>query len=552
MHRFLLFAFFIITINSYSQKEFDHWFFGHDAGIDFNQSPPLSVTNGALYTSDQSSTISDSAGNLLMYSDGIFVWNKNNVQMPNGYGLMGSSVTYGHASIIGRKPGIYNLFYIFSIDGFAGSGGLQYSIVDMNLQGGNGDVISKNHQLVQPVCEELAGIIHQNGQDIWIITHQWNTDAFYAYLLTSTGVNNPVITHIGPVHQGGSNGYYNCQGQLAASPDGSRIACAIYDMGLYEIYDFDNSTGVVSNQIELTGYAPAWGMQFSPDRTKLYGTRWTGSEIYQFDLTAGSASAIANSVVIVGTATSPDSYYKAGFLQLAPDKKIYVAKMNSDYLGVINNPNASGTSCNFVDNGKYLAGKISQAGLPLYIITYSPDYMPEFTFQNTCTSDTFSFVSVNTSNADSVKWNFNDPSSGFNNTSLSLYPHHVFTMPGTYNVSLTSYHSSHADSVIHEVTVYANSLNADISVPNVFTPNGDGINELFEINCSEVSDFKIKIYNRWGNQLFNNEGCTAYWDGKYKENLCSAGVYFWIIEYATTCNNKRITQYKTGIVHLLR
>jgi len=680
MQRLLLIAFLFISLNSFSQKEFNHWFFGHNAGIDFNQTPAVAQTGGAIFCSDQTSSISDSAGNLLMYSDGINVWNRNHVQMPNGNNLMGSSSSYSHVSIITRKPGSYHLFYIFSVDAIAGSGGIQYSIVDMSLQGGNGDVTSKNNLLTQPVCEKLCALKHSNGQDVWIITHQWNTDAFYAYLLTSAGVNAPVITHIGPVHQGGSQPNYNSAGQLAASPDGSKIACAIYDMGLYEIFDFNNATGLVSNQIDISGYTPAWGMQFSPDGTKLYGTCWTFTQIYQFDITSGNATTIANSVIVVGNATSPDPNYHAGFLQLGPDKKLYVAKMNSNYVGVVNSPDLSGTACNFVDNGLYLAGKICHAGLPNYIITYFN--IPDFTFQNICAGQVVSFQSSNTADADSVRWNFNDPLS-VSNTSSLLNPVHSFNFPGTYNITMISYNSPNIDTVHHNLIVYPlpvvnlgndtslcpggsllldagnpgctylwstgatsqtitvssagmysvtvdngncqatdniqvtfvpqidlggdvylcnqsgvtlsafipnstylwsdGSTNSSIAIseaglywvtvvsrncvlsdtirvnggdfslyiPNAFTPDKDGLNDVFKPVGIGVTKYHLMIFTRWGDKIFDSTNMNDGWDGTYKGNLCQLSVYVWVLEYESPCSDvKNLRKY--GTVMLLK
>lgn len=441
---------FIISFSGYSQKEFYNWYFGQNAGLSFHTNPPTALTNGAINTTDQTSVISDAQGNLIMYSDGMRVMNKNHTQMPNGNALI---TNFSHSSLIIKQPGNSNFYYIFTLTYFGYPAGLQYAIADISLDGGLGAVVSKNNTLIAPVCEKLTAVHHANGQDIWIITHKWQTNEFYAFLLSPSGISAPIITSIGPIHSGGSMSGYNAQGQLAASPDGSKIALATYEMGFFGVYNFNRSNGIVSNEIQIPGYLGSWGVQFSPDGTKLYATRWTFSQIYQFDLTAGTATDIANSAVVVGTATSPTPGYTAGFLQLGPDNKIYVAKMGSNYVGVINSPDASGVACNFVDNAIHLSGKICQSGLPNYIATTAPPPI-DFSFLPFCYGDSVQITSTNLNNANSYIWNFGDPASGTANTSLEVHPSHLYSSTGNYTVSLITTNGAIIDTIQHTITIY--------------------------------------------------------------------------------------------------
>ena len=100
---FLFSLSFILFSNiSYSQKEENIWYFGNRAGLDFNSGSPVALTDGVLFTNEGCSVISDNTGNLLFYTDGTRVWNKNHRQMPNGLELMGnfssnqSAVTVSH------------------------------------------------------------------------------------------------------------------------------------------------------------------------------------------------------------------------------------------------------------------------------------------------------------------------------------------------------------------------------------------------------------------------------------------------------------------------
>jgi len=96
----------------------------------------------------------------------------------------------------------------------------------------------------------------------------------------------------------------------------------------------------------------------------LYFSQWTYDKVYQYDLASYKLTDIQNSKTVIGTCTGPDPSYKSGYMMLAPDKKIYIGKYLSKYLSVIKDPDASGTNCNFVDDGLDLSPGISMVGLP--------------------------------------------------------------------------------------------------------------------------------------------------------------------------------------------
>jgi gliding motility-associated-like protein len=355
-----------------SGKEQNVWYFGANAGLDFNSGEPTVLSNGQLYNAESCASITNADGQLLMYTNGLTLWNANHQVMPNGSGLLGDpSSTQG--AVIVPMPLNNNKYYIFTIDELAGYDGLRYSIVDMSLNGGLGDIqaADKNVLLQTNVTEKLTAVRHCNNKDIWIVSHDWENNTFRSYLITEAGIQTPVLTNIGVIHTGGSNPYYNTVGCMKISPDGKRIALAIRDMNLCQVLDFDNNTGTLSNVISLSSpnYAVIYGIEFSSDNSKLYVTSATNRKIYQFNLLAGNETAINASSTVIGQTASN---YVFG-LQRAPNGKIYVARTNgqwtgSYYLGVINQPNLLGTSCNYVDDGIYLGGQMSLLGLPNFMI----------------------------------------------------------------------------------------------------------------------------------------------------------------------------------------
>ena len=231
-----------------AQNEMNNWFFAQNLGLNFSTGQPVQVSGGQISRMEGGSAISDENGNLLFYTDGILVWNKQHAVMPNGNGLMGGYSSSTQSSLIVPKPGDSQHFYIFTADEEGGPNGFRYSAVDITLNGGLGDVTVKNILLHSPVSEKIAATKHCNGKDIWVVTHAYGSDAFYAYLVTASGVNTtPVISHTGnfiPVT------YATMAGQLKISRDGTKIAAANGEIGV-DLLDFNNQTGVISNPLYL-------------------------------------------------------------------------------------------------------------------------------------------------------------------------------------------------------------------------------------------------------------------------------------------------------------
>jgi hypothetical protein len=251
MKSIILLFFILFNFLCFSQLETQNWYFGLNAGISFATKPPTSLTNGQLNTNEGCATFSDAKGNLLFYTDGMFVYNRFHQQMPNGFGLLGNPSS-AQSGIIVPKPGSKDLFYVFTVDAEGGPLGFRVSEVDISLDNGFGDVVSgtKNKLLFAPSVEKVAAVKHSNGFYYWVIAHGLNDNSYYAYLIDCNGINPPVISKTGQVE--GNPGW----GCMAVSSDGKKIATAMCYSG-FELLDFDNSTGVISNPILL--HRPASG-----------------------------------------------------------------------------------------------------------------------------------------------------------------------------------------------------------------------------------------------------------------------------------------------------
>ena len=438
-----------------AQKEANIWYFGEKAGLDFTSGNPVPLTDGQMDTWEGCSTISTPNGNLLLYTDGETVWNRDHNVMPNGTGLMGS-FSSSQSAIIVPYPGTIDKLFIFTVDQFAstppgGANGIRYSLVDFGLDGGLGDIVpsEKNIEILAPVCEKVTAVNHSNGLDIWVVVNKFGTDSFYAYLVSTTGISNtPVISSAGDVVTDVSS-----QGYMKISPDGTKLARANGTGNSIEIFDFDASTGIVSNVLKGKGFGlrKMYGVEFSPDSKKLYVNSWyssaSGGGLYQYDLEAGD---IIGSRVFLSNL--PD-----GALQLAPDGKIYVMKRGLSSLAVINDPNDKAPACNFQLNGINLSGRINHMGLPPFIQSFF-NLDLDFSFMQTCFGDSTQFSLISSITPDSVLWNFGDPASGVNNTSKLTDPKHQFSSSGLYTVQLKMWTLTAVDNIEYEVEIFNNPV----------------------------------------------------------------------------------------------
>ena len=361
----LLFFLLLYTTLAHSQKEANIWYFGRNAGIDFSSGNPVALTNGQLNTFEGASSISDKNGNLLFYSDGATVWTKNHIIMPNGTGLLGNSSSSQSALIV-PNPTNSNLYYLFTVDAQeSNTNGVNYSIINMSLNGGNGDITIKNTPLVNSATEKITAVVGKTCDSFWVVTA--DTQQFYTYEVTSAGVNNTPITS----NMNVTLGALSSRGYLKISPDGTKLAMAAAESGSY-IYDFNANNGTITNERKLDlGVNYGYGIEFSISGNKLYvatGIASNGGQanLYQFDVTNPDINSINNS------RGSPFFTYSGsrGALQIGPNGKIYHAVNKQHYLGVINSPESNQNAINYIHNGVNLNGREASQGLPPFIQSY--------------------------------------------------------------------------------------------------------------------------------------------------------------------------------------
>ena len=407
---------------SNAQKEASNWYFGDKAGISFNidADTVTAVSDGQLSTEEGCTSISDTNGNLLFYTDGRTAYNANHNVMPNGNGLKGDASSTQSAIII-PKPNDPNIYYIFTVDSDSIDGsdfGFNFYEVNMTLDGGLGDIVAGSEtQLINNTSEKLSAVLKDcDSGDIWVITFANSSgfsntnNTFFAYQVTDAGVNTTPVTSPAGISTSEARGY------LKFSPDGTKLVSANVGSGLI-LYDFDKDTGVVSlNQaITINFNSPSgspqqsYGVEFSPNNNLLYVTTFFSSGgnindpasqyggLLQYNLTAGNPVDVNNSQVILDQRQT----YRGG-LQLGPDGRLYRAMSDTysdgnPFLSVVNNPNQAGIGCDYQHNAIALTND-SRQGLPPFITSFFSENIDiiqngaNTTNLPLCTGDTYTLM----------------------------------------------------------------------------------------------------------------------------------------------------------------
>jgi hypothetical protein len=332
---------------------------------DFN----ISKVGGILKTLEGCAKITDQDGKLLFYTDGVNVYNKEHRQMPNGYRLMGNK-SASHSGVVVPLPGSGSKYYIFTANRDKLMG-VRYSIVDMEADGGLGDVVMKNMALRVPATEKVTSFSHNNGIDFWIVTHDWNNNSFFLYLLTSDGIlPDPVISNIGSVHRGAEQ---NKIGFFRFSPDFKKLVSTIQGKGVLEVYDVDNKTGFVYNPIlfESDLYNTEFDVEFSQNSSMLYITEKNSpAKVMQYDLRSGQREQVLKSGTLIYKSPNKDIF---GSLEKSEDGKIYLTNYSDNFIGVVEQPDSQGIACGYRDYDESLdLNYASPEYLPLTFKRYIP------------------------------------------------------------------------------------------------------------------------------------------------------------------------------------
>lgn len=404
--RLISIVFFLLLASNCWAQQANIWYFGYNAGLNFNITPPIALLDGALVAREGCASISDNNGQILFYTDGATVYNRIHQPMPNGTGLLGAPSS-AQAAIIVPQPGSENIYYIFTSDEGEndGANGYNYSIVDMSLDNGLGDITEKNHLLYAPSTEGLTALRNANGLDVWVVTKVQGTNEWRVYKIDCNGVQAMPVSSFAGIT---ATGYVNSTVfRLKTSPDGKKLVIARAGLSEWELFDIDNSTGIISNPVSMHQNVP-FGVEFSPDSKLVY---ISSNQIIQYDVTTSDYNTINNSATTVYTLLN-SANTSVGSMQLGPDNKIYCSTGGTTQLGVINSPNTSGLACDYNHTQVDLKGRIGN-GLPAIFPGLLTNKTADFNFviNSDCAKVDFTASSAISGNL-TFNWDFGDGQTG--------------------------------------------------------------------------------------------------------------------------------------------
>ncbi len=334
-----------LSLAATGQKQNNNWCFGSKAAFDFNSGAPVAFTS-AINGIESCATVSDrNSGALLFYSDGVRIWNRSHTIMPNGNGIGNDFLSSSlQGTLIVPFTDDSNKYYVFALEHeSAAEGALFYSVVDMRLDGGMGDVSStqKKIKLGKGFVEGMQAVPSCDGH--WLILSSRTSNEFLSYRISATGIDtNAVVSQMSFPY------ITSAWGALKMSPNREKILYATYtsrqfggqNFAIAAIYDFDERTGTLSNGQHLlppSANASYYSAEFSADGSKAYITDLRVG-IYQFDLSLPTQADI--------TASKKTVYQNipgriASLLQMGPDKNIYAAISGMNHVDRISNTNTT-------------------------------------------------------------------------------------------------------------------------------------------------------------------------------------------------------------------
>lgn len=442
---------------TFGQNQTRNWYFGDKAAIEFSPEV-ISKTDSQMNALIGTSSISDINGDLLFYTDGKTVWNKNHEVMENGENLVGQ-LEGTQSVIIIPKPNDPKKYYIFYTRNTAGNisieaRGLYYSLVSFenNPLGEVRSFKRVNRINTRVTANKLTAIHNEDGTAVWLITTIFdsttNSYEFNAYKIDENFDDDipPNYTIIKSPISDLFNEDVNF-GQVKASISGNKVALAAGEKdGWLSVYDFNRTTGKLTNEakIKLVVGFGFWevpiGLEFSPNEKYLYYTYLiTGEDseisqsasfgLNQLDLTTIN-DPFNNPLGPEKISLASPGVLRYGGVQIGNDRKIYVSTyapgIPTPFLSVINKPNSEGLSSNYVSQALNLASGSSKQGLPNFIQTL---FASQIISENVCFGDAFMFSAESYLNINSILWDFGD-----GNTSRDLTPTHTYASAGDYIV----------------------------------------------------------------------------------------------------------------------
>jgi gliding motility-associated-like protein len=427
-----------MSVFCFSQNETNNWAFGVNAGLDFSNGDVTVLNDRSMVTPAGCASISDDDGNLLFYTNGQTVWNKNHQIMLNGEGLSGE-IDGIQSPLIVPKPNDTSTYYIFYTRQAVVTSpvyylpGIYYTEVKFDEPNPFGYItVNKDVRIAEiEATNRIVAIHHPQSDTIRVICITKPDPVFGAIIpdgefifrifnVTPTGVNLTPVKR--PIDRSITR-----LGAMKITPDGSYLAFA--DSASQKVYFYSYNNETISFEPYYTlptipafgVFLNPYGIEFSQDSRMFYYTG--GNYVVQFQYRN------------IGGADPADYYLmpieNPGSIQLARNGKIYIAQGDlSDpigHLSVINKPEKIGEECLFIADAIEFEDAASTKGLPMFVASYLRSRI--IPSKDDCVDVAFSFELDAYRQILSVDWDFGD-----GGTSTDFNPTHLFSTPGIHKV----------------------------------------------------------------------------------------------------------------------
>lgn len=434
-------VFLLLPIIAIAQNETNNWYFGDHAGLNFNYGQFSQLNNSNMSTPAGCSSFSNSSGEILFYTNGNMVWNRNHEVMVNGTDLNAETLN-NQATLIVPDTVKPDIFYILTTKTSDPNPGIYYSKVEISQEYPLGIVLTRNVRITYNSTERLTAIHSPETNSIKVVGLGYTDTAegsilnrFYIINVgenINTPATSPTLINEVVVEQT----FYANSGIMKFSPNGEFIAIGDDGdgySGLY-IYTFDTQNNTVSyfktiNAGYLFTPIPVYGIEFSADSQFIYFSGNYNDIGYLHKFLLPSTDDLTQKIIIETSQT-----HQFGNLQLASNGKIYMANFSIEdpfyfnQLSVINNPEDF-NNIEYEPLSITLNESNSTKGLPNFIASY---FRNRIITENKCVTEAFEFDLDAYDQIDSVIWEFGD-----GNTSTDFNPTHLYTTAGEYTVKAT-------------------------------------------------------------------------------------------------------------------
>ena len=639
-----------LPVFAHAQGEYSNWYFGQQAGLHFVAGvAPQPLLNSAMTAPSACATLSDAAGNLLLYSNGDRVWNRQHQLMAGVQGL-GGDPQNGQGCAVVRIPGTpnataYILTQRVALTPTPTVRGVPIAAeVSLSGAGGLGQVMQVNLPIIADTILARLGestfapyktlVRHANGRDCWLITRLSQQGTFLAALLDGSGRWPCARTVVSRAVVIGSSGISVESGTLVASPDGRSL---LYnDIASSFLLRFDPATGQVSMPLSLTFPPPTiapdfppyvLGACFSSDGSRVYVSRHYPPisglgmviQVVQYDLVASTPAAVATSgIQVYNTLSANGTGILPWYMQRGANGIIYLAMRNSPTLDAIALPNARGLACRYSPAYQSLQGRNSTNALPMQPNDVNVGALLQLEDAYGCVGQVVTLQATigGGTTTDSLRWTLGDgripihtptstdrlqvlyaapgtytlrvdrrrqgamvatatatvrisptprvrlavapdtascaplhltlsvgtqpTGSVFSWQDGSTSPTVVATLPGMYSVEVRNSAGcvARASVQVREQPCAAPT----VIIPTIITPNGDSQNQTFVLRGLNAPDWSLRLYNRWGREVFRQEKYDNTWAAEGQ----SEGVYYYLLQ------NPQTGQQLKGWVEVVR